>query len=82
MIHPSKKGIYCDLCGLEVLLNKGTVNYYNSNIKHIIANKEKITPEDVLDIDICEKCYKELHQKVYKISIENNKKVESYARHI
>lgn len=83
MFHPSRRGIYCDLCGEEVLINDKTkeIKYYSINMKSVVA-RDKM-PNDVneaLDMDFCEKCHNTLRERVLKVSEVNNKKRENYGR--
>ena len=84
MFHPSRKGIYCDLCGDEVLIEcSKEILYYSVNMKRVTA-RDKIAHEieDVLDMDFCEKCHKTFHNRVLKVSEENNKKRDQYGRNL
>lgn len=81
MFHPSSMGIYCDLCGDEVLIKHQEITYYSINMKRVIArDKQANDVEDVLDLDFCEKCHKTLRERVLKVSEINNKKREQYGR--
>lgn len=82
MYHPSRKGIYCDLCGDEVLIKDAKeILYYSVNMKKVVVrDKMANNVEDVLDMDFCAKCHKTFHDRVLKVSIENNKKREQYGR--
>ena len=82
MIHPSRKGIYCDLCGSEVLITKGKIEYFSSNIKKVITRQTASEVDDVLDIDMCENCYRKLYDRVYKVSLVNDEKRKRYGKHI
>lgn len=80
MMHPSRKGIYCDLCGKEVLIENGEITYYSINMKEVVARKD--TPpvsEDTLDLDFCEECHQKLRERVHKVSLANDEKRKEYA---
>jgi hypothetical protein len=83
MFHPSRKGIYCDLCGDEVLINetKKEITYYTVNMKSVVT-RDRVAQEikDVLDMDFCEKCHGILRERVLKVSEVNNKKREIYGK--
>jgi hypothetical protein len=83
MIHPSGKGIYCDLCGKEVLIENNSITYYSSNVKKVISEKNMPNNiQDVLDMDYCESCYKIFYDRVYKVSLINDEKRKSYKKHV
>jgi len=81
MLHPNNNGIYCDLCGKEVLVSSDGIEYYSINMKRIIQNANSPKDiDDVLDVDFCHDCYLRMHQRVLKVAEINNKKREKYAR--
>ena len=81
MIHPSRKGIYCDLCGKEVLISKEEITYYTIQMKKVTSRKD-IPPdvEDSLDMDFCVECHEKLYDRVHKVSLVNDEKRKNYAR--
>lgn len=81
MFHPSRQGIYCDLCGAEVLAQRDKVEYYSINMKKVTVHKNLPKDiDDVLDIDFCENCYLRMRERVLKVAEINNQKREEYAR--
>lgn len=81
MFHPSRQGIYCDLCGEEVLIKRDKVEYYSINMKKVSVHRNMPKElDDVLDIDFCENCYLRMRERVLKVSEINNQKREKYAR--
>lgn len=81
MIHPSNKGIYCDLCSKEVLIQSNEITYYTINMKKVITRKNMPKDvNDVLDLDFCETCYQKFYDRVYKISLINDEKSKKYGK--
>jgi hypothetical protein len=74
MINPSRKGIYCDLCGAEVLIKNSSIEYFSSNFRHIVSKSNSNSTDEVLDVDLCSECYQKIYDRVYKVSLENDKK--------
>jgi hypothetical protein len=60
MIHPSKKGIICDVSGKTVLEKGGKVEYYSVSIDGI---SELTDDEHKLDLDISEKVFEKWQEK-------------------
>jgi hypothetical protein len=60
MIHPSRKGIICDISGKSVLAKAGKIEYYSVSIDRISdANGD----DHELDLDISEKVFKKWQEK-------------------
>lgn len=60
MIHPSKKGIICDMSGKSVLAQGGKVEYYSVSIDRI----SDVNGDDhELDLDISEDVFKKWQEK-------------------
>lgn len=81
MIHPSKRGIYCDLCGKEVLIENDSITYYSINMKKVISRRD-MPPDadDVLDMDFCEECHQKMRDRIYKVSLINDEKRKQYGQ--
>lgn len=81
MFHPSRKGVYCDLCGKEVLIKNNGIEYYTINMKKVVSQENMPSNiEDVLDVEFCSECYSRMRERVLKVSEINNQKREKYAR--
>lgn len=80
MIHPSRRGIYCDLCGLEILIENNQIEYYSIEIKKVINSKNSKSIEEGVEMDVCEKCHSILYERVHKVSIINDQKRKSYGK--
>lgn len=81
MYHPSKRGIYCDLCGREVLIEKDSITYYSINMKKVTSYKDRPNDiSDALDLDFCEQCKQIIYERVHKVTITNNEKRDQYGR--
>jgi len=81
MIHPSRKGVYCDLCGAEVLIKEKEIQYYTINMRKVIARKDMPHDiEDTMEMDFCEECHTKLYERVHKVSLINDEKRKSYGR--
>lgn len=80
MLHPSRKGIYCDLCGKEVLIESDMIEYYNIDMKKVIAKKDsKIELEQSIELDFCVDCHQKLYDRVHRVSLSNDEKRKNYA---
>jgi len=81
MFHPSSQGIYCDLCGKEVLITDDQIEYYSINMKRVIDHKDRPKDiEDVLDMDFCDECHSRMRERVLKVTEVNNKKRAQYGK--
>lgn len=81
MHHPSRRGIYCDLCGKEVLIENDSITYYSINMKMVSSYKDKPREvQDALDLDFCEDCKQTIYDRVYKVTEINNEKRANYGK--
>ena len=55
MIHPSRRGIICDLSGKHVLKSDGNLVYYSVSIDKVSESSSE--DEHVLDLDISEEIF-------------------------
>lgn len=83
MYHPSRKGIYCDLCGKEVLIEDQEITYYSINMKRVVSRDSMPNDvEDVMDLDFCGDCHAKMHERVLKVAEINNQKRAKYGKSI
>lgn len=80
MLHPSRNGIYCDLCGKEVLIESDKIEYYTIDMKKITTRKGmKLELEQSIELDFCLECHQKFYDRVYKVSLVNDEKRKQYA---
>jgi len=78
MLHPSRQGIFCDLCGKEVLISDKSIKYCGVNIRQVESfAKRPNDVNDVLDIECCSECFEPLRNKVAQVAKENNQKAQN-----